>query len=92
MTPAQIAASLTPAQVRALHLKHAGWAADCKWREWIDLHFKRLIVLDWITPAGRAVLAELDRAETEARETPAGKVIVRRTIIEEVELPRPPTE
>ena len=60
MTPAQIAASLTPAQMRALHLKRAGWAADCTWREWIALHVKRLLVLDWITGLGRAVLAELE--------------------------------
>lgn len=43
------------------------------------------------TPAD-APAVRRERTETEARETPAGKVIVRRTIIEEVELPRKPAD
>ena len=64
MTPTEIAAKLTPAQVRALRLKQAGWAADCSWGDWWALMRHGLVGLDWITHLGRAVLAELDRKAT----------------------------
>ena len=60
MTPAEIAAKLTPAQVRALRLKAAGWAADCSLGEWWGLMKHGLVGLDWVTKRGRAVLAALN--------------------------------
>ena len=59
--PAAIAARLTEAQKLALDLKRAGWSARCGRRDFWRLHVLGLIFLDWLTPLGRAVLAEIDK-------------------------------
>jgi|GEM_PF-3151583 len=76
MTPEEIAAKLTPAQVRALRLYDIGhqmtYEADCPHEDWLGLKYSHeydaLIqptedCKSSITPLGRAVLAAMDAKE-----------------------------